>query len=224
VPLALAWSGGKDSALALHALRSAGREPSALITTVTAGVERISIHGVRRELLHAQAAALGIALVEVRIPLPCPNEVYEARMAEALASPPLDAIAEIAFGDLFLEDVRAYREERLQPTGRSGVFPLWGRNTSEMARTFIEQGFEGIVATVDPRFLDASFAGRAYDARFLNDLPPSVDPCGENGEFHTFVHAGPVFDAPLAVQTGERVERDGFVYCDILPARTAAAA
>jgi uncharacterized protein (TIGR00290 family) len=216
--LALGWSGGKDSALALHALRAAGREPVALITTVTEGVERISIHGVRRELLHAQARATGIEVVEVRIPLPCPNEVYEERMADALARPPLDAIAEVAFGDLFLEDIRAYREERLAPTGRSALFPVWGRDTAALARAFVEEGFEAIVATVDPRSLDASFAGRAYDAAFLQDLPDDVDPCGENGEFHTFVHAGPIFGAPIAVATGEIVERDGFVYADILPA------
>jgi uncharacterized protein (TIGR00290 family) len=220
--LALAWSGGKDSALALHALRGAGREPRALLTTVTEGVERISIHGVRRELLHAQAAAIGVEVVEVRIPLPCPNEVYEQRMAEALVRPPLDAIAEIAFGDLFLEDVRAYREERLAPTGRTAVFPVWGRDTRELAHEFVRD-FRAIVATVDPRFLDASFAGRAYDAELLAALPSSVDPCGENGEFHTFVHAGPIFDAPIAVTTGEIVMRDGFVYADILPAAQAAA-
>ncbi len=216
--LALGWSGGKDSALALHALRAAGREPEALITTVTEGVERISIHGVRRELLHAQARATGVAVVEVRIPLPCPNEVYEARMEEALAQPPLDAVVEVAFGDLFLEDIRAYREERLRPSGRRALFPVWGRDTTALARAFLDQGFQAIVATVDPRSLDASFAGRAYDAGFLTDLPDGVDPCGENGEFHTFVHAGPVFDAPIRVATGEVVERDGFVYADILAA------
>ncbi len=222
--LALGWSGGKDSALALHALRAAGREPVALLTTVTEGVERISIHGVRRELLHAQARATGVEVVEVRIPLPCPNEIYEARMEEALAQPPLDAVVEVAFGDLFLEDIRAYREERLRPTGRRALFPVWGRDTEALAQAFIDHGFEAIVATVDPRSLDASFAGRAYDAAFLRDLPPHVDPCGENGEFHTFVHAGPIFDAPLAVTTGVVVERDGFVYADILPAQASAAA
>ena len=195
-----------------------GHDPIVLLTSVTAGYERVAIHGVRRELLHAQAAAIEIELVEVRIPLPCPNAVYEARMEQALAAPPLAAVTEVAFGDLFLEDIRAYREERLTPTGRSAVFPVWGRDTGELARTFIEEGFEGIVATVDPRFLDASFAGRAYDAAFLEDLPPTVDPCGENGEFHTFVHAGPIFDAPIAVTTGELVERDGFAYRDIVPA------
>jgi len=221
--LALAWSGGKDSALALHALRAAGRAPRVLLTTVTEGVERISIHGVRRELLHAQAAALGIELVEVRIPLPCPNAVYEAAMEAALAAPPLDAVSEVAFGDLFLEDVRNYREERLAPTGRRALFPLWGRDTRELAQEFVGS-FRAVIATVDPRFLDASFAGRAYDAELLADLPEGVDPCGENGEFHTFVHAGPIFDAPIAVETGETVIRDGFVYADILPAAQAAAA
>ena len=218
--LALAWSGGKDSALALRALRADGVEPAALLTTVTEGVERISIHGVRRELLLRQAAATGIPLVEVRIPLPCPNEVYEARMAQALAAPPLDRVTQVAFGDLYLEDVRAYRETRLAPSGRTALFPLWGRDTTELARTFLDGDFRAIIATVDPRSLDASFAGRAYDAELLQDLPPSVDPCGENGEFHTFVHAGPIFDAPIAVTT---VERDGFVYADILPAAKAAA-
>ncbi|MBS1868909.1 MAG: ATP-binding protein [Actinobacteria bacterium] len=221
--LALAWSGGKDSALALRALRAAGREPRALLTTVTEGVDRISIHGVRRELLHAQAAALGIEPVEVRIPLPCPNEVYEARMEEALARPPLDAVTEVAFGDLFLEDIRAYREQRLAPSGRSALFPVWGRDTAALAREFLAAGFRAIVATVDPRHLDPSFAGRAYDEALLADLPAGVDPCGENGEFHTFVHAGPVFGAPIAVETGAVVERDGFVYCDILPAAAAVA-
>jgi diphthamide synthase (EF-2-diphthine--ammonia ligase) len=143
-------------------------------------------------------------------------------MAEALAQPPLDAVEEVAFGDLFLEDVRAYREERLAPSGRRALFPVWGRDTRELAQEFV-RSFRAIVATVDPRFLDASFAGRAYDAELLADLPEGVDPCGENGEFHTFVHAGPIFDAPLAVETGVVVERDGFVYADILPAAQAAA-
>lgn len=221
--LALSWSGGKDSALALQALRAAGREPDVLLTTVTEGVERISIHGVRRELLLAQAAAVGVPLVEIRLPLPCPNETYEARMAAALAAPPLDAVAEVAFGDLFLADVRAYREARLAPTGRRALFPLWGRDTTALARAFVADGFAATIATVDPRALDASLAGRPYDDALLDALPPGVDPCGERGEFHTFVHDGPVFAAPLAVRTGATVERAGFVYCDILP-RTAATA
>lgn len=215
--LALGWSGGKDSALALRALRAVGREPRALITTVTEGVERISIHGVRRELLHAQARATRIELVEVRIPLPCPNAIYEERMAEALARPPLDAVAEVAFGDLFLEDIRAYREERLAPTGRRALFPVWRRDTAALAREFLEAGFQAIVATVDPRRLDASFAGRAYDAAFLADLPDGVDPCGENGEFHTFVFDGPNFRDAIAFSFGEIVLRDGFWFADLVP-------
>ncbi len=218
--VALAWSGGKDSSLALHTLRGEGVEPVALLTTVTEGVERVSIHGVRRDLLHAQAAAAGLPLVEARIPLPCPNEVYEAAMAAALGGERLRHVPEIAFGDLFLSDVRAYREERLaaaQPP-RRGRFPLWGGDTAQLARTFVAAGFRAVVVSVDPAQLDPAFAGRAYDAALLDALPPGVDPCGENGEFHTFVHAGPIFAAPLAVRVGEVVMRDGFVYADVLPA------
>ncbi|ADB52933.1 Dph6-related ATP pyrophosphatase [Conexibacter woesei] len=220
--LALAWSGGKDSALALWTLRQQGIEPDALLTTVTEGVERISIHGVRRELLLRQAAATGLPLVEVRLPLPCPNDVYEQRMTDALGAPPLDAVDSVAFGDLFLADVREYREQRLAAATppRQAVFPLWGRDTAALAREFVAAGFAATIATVDPRVLDRSFAGRAYDAALLADLPAAVDPCGERGEFHTFVHAGPVFDAPIPVTTGITVERDGFVYADLLPAVT----
>jgi uncharacterized protein (TIGR00290 family) len=218
VTLALSWSGGKDSALALHALRERGEEPCALLTTVTDGFDRISMHGVRRTLLRRQADAVGVPLVEVTIPQACSNDVYEERMADALASPPLRAVEAFAFGDLFLEDVRAYREERLAQIGKHAAFPLWGRDTAELAREFVDRGFEGVVACVDPRKLDAAFAGRAYDSSFLVDLPPGVDPCGENGEFHTFVHAGPVFAGPVPVETGAVVERDGFVFCDLLPA------
>jgi uncharacterized protein (TIGR00290 family) len=193
-------------------------EPEALITTVTESYERISMHGVRRELLASQSSALGIPLVEVRIPPACVNDVYEARMAQAFASPPLSSVEAVAFGDLFLEDVRAYRETRLTAAGKRGLFPLWGRDTSVLAHEFIAAGFQAIVACLDPRALDASFAGRAYDEQLLSDLPASVDPCGENGEFHTFVHAGPIFAEPIACATGEVVERDGFVFCDVVPA------
>jgi uncharacterized protein (TIGR00290 family) len=215
---ALSWSGGKDSALTLWALRSEGLEPAALITTVTDAYDRISMHGVRRELLARQAAATGIPLVEVRIPPACVNEVYETRMAEAFASPPLSAVEAVAFGDLFLEDVRAYREERLAANGMRGLFPLWGRDTGTLARECIAAGFQAFIACLDPRTLDASFAGRAYDEQLLADLPASVDPCGENGEFHTFVHAGPIFTEPIACDPGEVVEREGFVFCDLVPA------
>ena len=213
---ALSWSGGKDSALTLWTLRRQDVEPEALITTVTDAYDRISMHGVRRELLARQADAAGILLIEVRIPPACVNEVYEARMAQAFASPPLSDVEEVAFGDLFLEDVRAYREERLAATGRRGLFPLWGHDTGVLAREFIAAGFQARIVSLDPRVLDASFAGRAYDEQLLAELPAGVDPCGENGEFHTFVHAGPIFSQPVACETGEVVEREGFVFCDLL--------
>jgi uncharacterized protein (TIGR00290 family) len=213
---ALSWSGGKDSALALWALRREQLEPEALITIITDAYDRISMHGVRRELLVRQAEALGLPLVEVVIPPACVIEIYEARMAEAFAVAPLSGIEAVAFGDLFLEDVRAYREERLAAAGKRGLFPLWGRDTAGLAREFLDAGFEARLVCIDPHVLDPSFAGRRYDERLLAELPPSVDPCGENGEFHTFVHVGPIFAAPIACKRGEVVERDGFVFCDLL--------
>jgi len=216
--LALSWSGGKDSALTYRALRGEGRSPGALITTVTDAYERISMHGVRRELLRRQAGALGVELVEVAIPPDCINAVYEERMAQAFARPPLSEVARVAFGDLFLADVRAYREQRLAAAGRAGEFPLWGRDTDGLAREFVEAGFEATLVCVDPRTLEASFAGRPFDEQLLADLPAGVDPCGENGEFHTFVHAGPIFSEPIPCHRGEVVERGGFVFCDLLPA------
>jgi uncharacterized protein (TIGR00290 family) len=216
-PCALSWSGGKDSALVLWTLRRWLLEPEALITTVTESYERISMHGVRRELLARQAEALGLPLVEVMIPPDCVNEVYEARMAEAFAAAPLSGVEAVAYGDLFLEDVRAYREGRLAAAGKCGLFPLWGRDTTALAREFIDAGFEATLVCVDPRVLDASYAGRRYDERLLGDLPPDVDPCGENGEFHTFVSAGPIFTNPIACERGEIVERDGFVFCELTP-------
>ncbi len=216
--LALSWSGGKDSALALWTLRrEQAREPSALITTVTDAYGRVSMHGVRRELIAAQAEAAGIALVEVAIPVGCTNELYDARMTAAFASARLCDVEEFAFGDLFLEDIRAYREERLAATGRRGLFPLWQRDTAALAREFIAAGFEAILVCVDPARLDRSFAGRAFDEQLLADLPANVDPCGENGEFHTFVHAGPVLARPVGCEVGETVERGGFVFCDVVP-------
>lgn len=216
---ALSWSGGKDSALTLWELRRKGVEPGVLITTVTDSYERISVHGVRRELLVTQAGAVGIPLVEVRIPPGCANEVYEAHMSEAFASPPLSEVGAVAFGDLFLESVRTHRERRLSADGRRGIFPLWGRDTAALAREFIAAGFQAYIVCLDPRVLDASFAGRAYDERLLADLPAGVDQCGENGEFHTFVYAGPIFTRPVACATGEVVEREGFVFCDVTYAR-----
>jgi uncharacterized protein (TIGR00290 family) len=215
---ALSWSGGKDSALVLWTLRHWLVEPEALITTVTEAYERISMHGVRRELLARQAEALGIPLVEVVIPPSCVNEIYEARMEEAFAAAPLSGVEAVAFGDLFLEDVRAYREGRLAAAGKRGLFPLWGRDTAAVAREFVEASFEATLVCVDPRALDPAFCGRRYDEGLLAELPPGVDPCGENGEFHTFVTAGPIFTVPVACETGEVVERDGFVFCDLTPA------
>jgi uncharacterized protein (TIGR00290 family) len=220
VSVVLSWSGGKDSALALWVMREEqGVEPAALLTTFTEDYGRVSMHAVRRELLEAQAAAVGVPLVEVGIPAVCPNEVYEERMAAALDSPSLAEAEEFAFADLFLEDIRAYREERLATIGRRATFPLWGRETGALARRFVDAGFEATLVCVDPRQLDASFAGRAFDADLLRDLPTGVDPCGENGEFHTFVTAGPIFSAPIPVAHGETLERDGFVFHDLLPTR-----
>ena len=217
--LALSWSGGKDSALALWVLgREHGVVPRALITSVTDVYERISMHGVRRSLLARQTEAVGVPLVEVEIPAGCTNEVYEQRMAQAFAAEPLASVEAVAFGDLFLEDIRTYREERLEAAGRRGCFPLWHRDTAVLAREFIAAGFEAIIVCVDPTKLDRSFAGRRFDRRLLDDLPAGVDPCGENGEFHTFVYAGPVLPEPIAVEVGETVERDGFVFSDVTAA------
>jgi uncharacterized protein (TIGR00290 family) len=218
IELALSWSGGKDSALALRALRAApGPDVGALITTVTGDYERISMHGVRRELLVAQAEAAGLPLIEIEIPAGCSNEVYEQRMGQVLAELPLRDAPAIAFGDLFLADIRAYREERLGRVGKRAVFPLWDRNTRLLAEEFIEAGFQAFLVCVDPARLDASFAGRAFDRDLLDELPPDVDPCGENGEFHTFVYGGPTFSQPISCTPGEVVQRDGFVFCDLLP-------
>jgi uncharacterized protein (TIGR00290 family) len=215
---ALSWSGGKDSALALRALRAAsGAGPRALITTVTADYQRVSMHGVRRELLVRQARAASVPLVEVEIPASCPNDVYEQRMAQALAQHPLRDLRTIAFGDLFLADLRAYREDRLATVGKRAAFPLWGHDTSALAREFIGAGFQAVIVCVDPAKLDPTFSGRTFDHDLLADLPGSVDPCGENGEFHTFVYAGPIFSEPITCEVGETVERDGFVFTDVLP-------
>ena len=219
----LSWSGGKDSALALWVMREElGIEPAALLTTFTEDYDRVSMHGVRKQLVRAQAEAAGLALVEVGIPAQCVNEVYEARMAAALEAPPLAEVETMAFADLYLEDIRAYREERLTGAGREALFPLWGRETAALAQTFVAAGFEATLVCVDPRQLDPSFAGRRFDRSFLADLPAGVDPCGEDGEFHTFVHGGPIFTGPIEVEVGETVERDGFVYTDLLPSERGA--
>jgi uncharacterized protein (TIGR00290 family) len=214
---AISWSGGKDSAFALSTLQREHLEPQALITTVTERYDRISMHGVRRELLVRQAQALGLPLVEVMIPPGCTNAVYEARMTEAFGRAPLAGIEAIAFGDLFLEDVRTYREARLAASGKRGLFPLWNLNTKVLANRFLEAGFQATLVCVDPRVLDSSFAGRPYDEQLLADLPPAVDPCGENGEFHTFVSGGPIFGEPIACERREIVTRDDFTFCDLVP-------
>ena len=218
-PVILAWSGGKDSALALWALRQDPRwRVVRLLTTVTEGYDRISMHGVRRELLRAQARAVGLPVTEVLIPPACSNAEYEARMEAALQAPECAGIRTVAFGDLFLADIRAYREDQMRAAGRRALFPLWGQDTAALARTFLDAGFRAVVVCLDPARLDPSFAGREYDRAFLQDLPAGVDPCGENGEFHTFVYDGPVFKAPVSCRRGEVVARDGFVFCDLLPA------
>lgn len=215
--VALSWSGGKDSALALRALREEGTEPAALITTFTGEYDRVSMHGVRRELIGAQAAAAGVPLVTVTIPAGASNDLYEARQRAALETPPLDVVPAVAFADLFLADIRDYREAWFERIGRETRFPLWGRDTAALARGFVDAGFEAVLVCVDPRRLDPSFAGRSFDARLLADLPPEVDPCGENGEFHTFVHAGPIFAAPIPIEIGEVSLREGFAFCDLHP-------
>jgi uncharacterized protein (TIGR00290 family) len=212
----ISWSSGKDSAFALHEVLRAGEfEVVGALTTVTETFGRVSIHGVRQEILYAQLDAAGLQPTTVPIPYPCPNEIYEARMGEAIAKAVQDGITHIIFGDLFLEDIRAYREQKLAGTGITPVFPLWGRPTSQLAQQMIASGFEATIATVDLKQLPADFAGRKFDPQLLADLPEGVDPCGENGEFHTCVVAGPIFSRRLAVVLGERVERDGYAYCDL---------
>ena len=214
----LAWSSGKDSAWTLQALRRLPDvEVAGLLTTVNEEFDRVAMHAVLRALLEAQAEAAGLPLVVVPIPSPCPNEVYEARMAQAVRDAIADRINGIAFGDLFLEDVRRYRERQMAGTGLRLLFPLWGRPTAGLAGEMVAGGLRARLTCVDPRVLDASFAGREFDGRLLSDLPPAVDPCGENGEFHTFAWDGPMFRRPVPVRSGSVVERDGFVFADLLP-------
>ncbi|HST58479.1 MAG TPA: hypothetical protein VLK84_07325 [Longimicrobium sp.] len=226
-PLILSWSGGKDSALALARLREQdGVQIVGLMTTVTAGYERVSIHGVRRTLLHAQAASLGLPLHEVTLLPKSSNEAYERATADALATvrEQMPEVRRLAFGDIFLEDVRQYRENLVGGLGYGAVFPLWGQPPAELAREVIRRGIAARLVCVDTEQLPASFAGRAYDAALLADLPEGVDPCGERGEFHTFVSDGPGFRDPVGYETGEVVTFDErFVYCDLLPVESPAA-
>ena len=217
----LAWSSGKDSAFALHVLRAMEDvEVVGLLTTVNDAHDRVAMHAVRRTLLEAQSAAAGVPLLIVRIPHPCPNEVYATAMGRALEDAKARGVQGVAFGDLFLEDVRRYREEQMAGTGLRLVFPLWGRPTKALAQEMLDTGLRARITCVDPRALPGSFAGREFDRQLLADLPPGVDPCGENGEFHTFAWDGPMFGRPVAVRGGEVVSREGFVFADLLPAES----
>jgi len=214
----LSWSGGKDSCMALAEISENRAQPVAgLLSTVTEGFERVSMHGVRVALLEQQAAALALPLRLVYIPQDATNEMYESRMAEALGGFQRQGISEVAFGDLFLEDIREYRERWLSRIGIRAIFPLWQRDTAQLAQSFIDQQFQAVITCVDARVLDRSFAGRLYDRRLLRDLPAGVDPCGENGEFHTFVFAGPNFHRQIRLRPGEIVLRDSWYFCDLLP-------
>lgn len=218
----MSWSSGKDSTFALaEARRDPALEVTALLTTVNAEADRVAMHAVRRQLLEAQADRLGLPLVVIDLPHPCPNEVYEARMAEAVARARAEGVDTMIFGDLFLEDIREYRESRLRGTGIAPCFPLWGRDTTTLARDMVGQGVRATLTCVDPRQLAPDgFLGHEF-AEVLESLPPGVDPCGERGEFHTFVHDGPGFSSPIAVRTGELVERGGFHFADVLPVSAA---
>ncbi len=212
----VSWSSGKDSAWMLHVIRSQGLgEPGALLTTINQSASRVAMHAVRTEVLEAQADAAGLPLMTVPIPHPCPNEVYEAQMSAAIAKAKAEGFTHVAFGDLFLDDIRRYREERMKGTGLTPMFPLWLRPTDALAREMLGGGLEAFLTCVDPRILPASFAGRRFDAALLADLPPGIDPCGERGEFHTCTVAGPMFSRRIDVAPGAVVERDGFVFADL---------
>ena len=217
-PILFCWSGGKDSAMALYTLlQQPDLRVVALLTTVTETYDRVAMHGVRRVLLRQQAESLRLPLHEVFIPPQCVNPIYEARMEEALRIHYAQGIRKVAFGDIFLEDLRAYREKNLARIGMTALFPIWKRNTCELIQFFHQQRFRAIAACIDTKVLSPNFAGRELDESFFRDLPPHADPCGENGEFHTFVFDGPIFHSPIPVRTGEVVNRDGFVFCDLLP-------
>ena len=213
----ISWSSGKDSAWLVHTIRTAmpDYEVSALLTTINADANRVAMHAVRTEVVEAQARALSLPLWTVPIPSPCPNKIYERAMAEAVARAVADGFTHVAFGDLFLEDVRRYREERLAGSGLTPIFPLFGSNTTSLAETMIAHGLRARITCLNPKQLDRSFAGREFDSKLLADLPHGVDRCAERGEFHTCAYAGPMFTHPLPIQTGVVVERDGFVFTDL---------
>jgi uncharacterized protein (TIGR00290 family) len=214
----LSWSSGKDSAWALHMLR---KQPElqvvALLTTFNSAADRVAMHAVRRTLVKMQAERTGLPLWEVELPWPCSNDDYECRMRAVVERAVAEGVDAVAFGDLFLEDIRAYRVRQLAGTGLQPLFPVWGIPTEELARQMIAAGLRAKLTCVDPAKLDASFAGREFDAALLRELPEGIDPCGENGEFHSFVYEAPVFSLPIAVRTGEVVTRDNFVFADVLP-------
>jgi len=217
----LAWSTGKDSAWSLHVLRQQGAvEVVGLLTTFNEHFNRVAMHSTRRELAETQAAAVGLPLWPVLIPWPCPNQAYEAAMSAALVAARAQGITHVAFGDLFLEDVRRYRIEKMHGSGLDPLFPVWGTqdDTPRLAREMLTAGLRAVLTCVDPKQCAPQFAGRIFEPALLDELPPSVDPCGEKGEFHTFCFAGPMFSAPIPIQVGEVVERDGFVFADVLKA------
>jgi len=211
----LAWSSGKDAAWALEVLRREGWAVEALLTTINEAFDRVAMHGTRRAIVQAQAERAGLPLHVATIPWPCPNEVYEARMREASTRLVADGFTHVAFGDIFLEDVRAYRERSMEGSGLAPLFPLWGRDTLSLSREMVEAGLDAWIVTLDPKLVDPRFAGRHYDAALLDELPPEVDPCGERGEFHTCVVGGPMFTEPIDVVVGETVTREGFVFTDL---------
>lgn len=218
----VSWSTGKDSAWCLHALRAvANVEVVGLLATVNEVHDRVAMHAVRHELLAAQARAVGLPLVVVRLPSPCSNATYDAAMEQAMTQARAEGVEAIAFGDLFLEEVRRYREERLGLVGMTALFPLWGRPSRALAEEMIVAGLRARLTCVDPRALPASFVGREFDHRFLSELPARVDPCGENGEYHSFAWDGPMLARPIGIRTGEVVLRDGFVFADLLPIEAA---
>jgi uncharacterized protein (TIGR00290 family) len=212
----LAWSSGKDSAWTLHVLRTRGVRVSALLTTINESADRVAMHGVRRTVLEAQAAAAGVPLWQIPLPWPCTNEDYETRMAAACGRAVAEGFDTIAFGDLFLRDIRAYRERQLEGSGLTPIFPLWEIPTAHLARDMIGGGLRARLSCVDSRQLDARFSGREFDDALLAELPATVDPCGENGEFHTCVYAGPMFRAPIPIEAGEVRDADGFIYTDLI--------